>query len=577
VTPVAEDSCPDRPIAATLAAPLVRRLSSWNNTSSGDRRGPHPWADAPGRTPSFPTEIMMPTRRISSYPILLVLLLLGPVRAEAQVEPLAGLDDWIEAERVRWGIPGMAIAVVKDDAVVYARGFGVRRLGEAARVDENTLFGVASTTKAMTAAALGILVDEGRIGWDDPVIQHLPAFQLSDPWVTRQVTIRDLLTHRVGVGRITGNRLRFLPSRTRADVIHQMRYHEFERPFREGYVYSNAMYSVAGEIIPAVTGISWDDFLRNRLFTPLGMERSNTAVSQIGPNDNAAWPHQEIEGQVQPIARRSWHVVAASAAVNTSAAEMAQWMRLQLGEPGVHEGRRIISERSMREMHTPQVALGGNSLTGAELSAYGLGWSLRSYQGRWISSHGGATDGMNTALTLVPSENLGIVVMTNTFNDLGPAIANRIVDAYLGVPDQRWGDRVWTAYRARYATTQARRDSIHAARIPNAPPAHDLGAYAGSYSDSLYLDAEVRLENGRLVLQLWSDPEMIADLEHWHHDVFRGVWRTRAMREEWVWFASGPGGSVEQMRVQWSLRPVLLQVGAYPTDYFRVTTFDRVR
>jgi CubicO group peptidase (beta-lactamase class C family) len=521
--------------------------------------------------------MMMPARQALRCLILLSLILLQAPGAGAQANPLAGLDEWIEAERVRWGIPGMAVAVVKDDSIVYARGFGVRRLGESPRVDENTLFGVASTTKAMTAAALGILVDEGRIGWDDPVVEHLPAFQLSDPWVTRQVTIRDLLTHRVGVGRITGNRLRFLANRDRADVMHQMRYHEFERPFREGYVYSNAMYSVAGEIIPAVTGISWDDFLRTRLFTPLGMSRTNTAVAEIGPNENAAWPHQEIDGQVQPIARRSWHVVAASAAVNTSAVEMAQWMRLQLGDPGVHAGSRIISERTMREMHTPQVALGGNALTGADFGAYGLGWSLRSYQDRWISSHGGATDGMNTALTLVPAENLGIVVMTNTFNDLGPAIANRIVDAYLGVPDQGWGDRVWNSYRSRYAAAQARRDSIHAARIPDAPPTHALDRYAGSYSDSLYLDAEVRLENGRLVLQLWGDPEMIADLEHWHHDTFRAVWRTRAMREEWVWFASGPDAAVGELRVQWSLRPVLLQVGAYPTDYFRVTTFERVR
>jgi CubicO group peptidase (beta-lactamase class C family) len=506
--------------------------------------------------------------------VLLLLLLPGAARAQAP-DPLAGLDAWIEQEMRRWQIPGLAIAVVKDDSVVYARGFGVQRLGGPAPVDEHTLFGVASTTKAMTAAALGILVDEGRIGWDDPVVRHLPEFRLSDPWVTSQVTIRDLLTHRVGVGRVTGNRLRYLPNRTRTDVLHQMRYHWFEQPFRQGYVYSNVMYSAAGEIVPAVTGQSWDDFLRERIFRPLGMTRSNTRVAEIAEGDNAAWPHQEIDGRVRPIPRRSWEVVAASAAVNTSAREMAQWMRLQLGEPGVYRGQRLISARTMREMYTPQVALGGNAPGGSDFSAYGLGWSLRQHEGRWIAQHGGATDGMNTNLVLVPAENLGVVVMANTFNGLMSAITNRVVDAYLGAPDRDWGAAVWESHQRHRAATQARRDSIHAARIPRTRPTAPLAAYAGIYVDSLYLDAAVRQQGDRLVLQFWSDPEMTADLEHWHHDTFRAVWRNRAMREEFVWFTLGLDGRPDAMHFQWSLRPALLQVGAYPTDYYHVARFRR--
>jgi CubicO group peptidase (beta-lactamase class C family) len=507
--------------------------------------------------------------------LLIVAALLVASPSAAQPAPLQGLDAWIEAELQRWGIPGLSIAVVKDDAVVHARGYGVRRLGEAAAVDEHTLFGVASTTKAMTAAALGLLVDEGRIHWDDPVVRHLPGFQLADPWVTRHVTIRDLLTHRVGVGRITGNRLRFLPNRSRGEVLHQMRYHEFEQPFRAGYVYSNAMYTVAGEIIPAVTGVSWDDFLRDRIFRPLGMSRSNTRVAEIGPAENAAWPHQEIDGRVQPIARRSWDVVAPSAAVNTSAREMAEWLRLQLGEPGVHAGRRLLADSTMREMHRPQVATGGNTLTGAGFTAYGLGWSLREYEGRLLSQHSGATDGMNTNLVLVPSENLGVVVMTNTFNTLMNAIANRVVDRYLGIPDRDWGELYWSAYRRQYDAAVARREAIHAARIPGTRPAHPLAAYAGTYRDSLYLDARVALEDGRLVLRLWDDEDMTADLEHWHHETFRAVWRNRAMREEFIWFGPGLDGAPAALHIQWSLRPLLLEVGAYPTDYFRITRFER--
>jgi CubicO group peptidase (beta-lactamase class C family) len=496
--------------------------------------------------------------------------------AAAQPAPLAGLDEWVEREMARWGIPGLAIAIVKDDSVVHARGYGVRRVGEQGAVDEHTVFGVASTSKAMTAAALGMLVDEGHLHWDDPVTRHLPGFALSDPWPTAQVTVRDLLTHRVGVGRITGNRLRYLPNRSRAEVLHQMRFHDFEQPFRSGYVYSNAMYTVAGEIVPAVSGTSWNDFLRDRLFRPLGMARSGTRLAELPEDGNSAWPHQEIDGRVQPIERRSWEVVAPSAAVNTSAYEMAQWMRLNLGEPGVYRGERLISEATMLEMHRPQVALGGNALTGAPLSAYGLGWSLTQYRGRPVAQHSGATDGMNTNLVLLPSENLGVVVMTNTFNNFMSAVANRVIDAFLGEEDRDWAAVYWESYQRQHAVAQARRDSIHAARLQGTRTTLPLRSLAGSYHDDLYLDAAVRLEGDRLVLQLWDDPEMIADLEHWHHDTFRAVWRNRAMREEFVWFDLGGDGRVTAMSIQWSLRPQLLQVGAYPTDYYRVVRFEAV-
>jgi len=509
--------------------------------------------------------------------LVLFVGLLVPLGATSQTDPFPGLDGWIETEMERWGIPGMAVGVVRGDSLVYARGFGVLGLEDARLVDENTLFGVASTTKAMTAAALGLLVDEGRLHWDDRVVDHLPGFRLADPWVTRHVTIRDLLTHQVGVGRMTGNRLRYLPSRPRSEVLYRMRYHEPEAPFRSRYVYSNVMYMVAGEVVAAVSGLSWDEFMTSRIFGPLGMTRSSTTVDAIADGENAAWPHQEIEGEVVPIARRNFDVVGASASVNTSIREMSRWMRLHLGEPGVFEGVRFVSDSVMREMHTAQVALGGSSLGDGPLRGYGLGWSLGAYQGRTVAQHGGATDGMNTHLVLMPAEDVGVIVMTNTFNSLMQAVANRVLDAHLGVDGPDWGELYRSNYERAYARAQTRRDSIHDARIPNTTPTLPLAAYAGSYQDDLYADAEIRLEGNRLVLQFWDDPDMVADLEHWHHDTFRVVWRNRAMREEWVWFTAGQDGAVDGLYIQWTLRPVLLQVGAYPTDYCRVARMEPVR
>jgi CubicO group peptidase (beta-lactamase class C family)/ABC-type branched-subunit amino acid transport system substrate-binding protein len=507
--------------------------------------------------------------------LVLVALFVLPRPTSAQPAPLAGLDAWIEQERQHWRIPGMAVGIVRNDSLVYARGFGVLGLEDPRPVDGNTLFGVASTTKAMTAGAIALLVDEGRVHWDDPVVEHLPEFALADPWVSRNVTIRDLLTHQVGVGRMTGNRLRYLPRRTRGEVLYRMRYHEPEAPFRSDYVYSNVMYMVAGEVVRAVSGVSWDDFLLTRLFQPLGMSRSNTTVDAIASGENAAWPHQEIDGAVVGIPRRNFDVVGASASVNTSIRDMAQWIRLHLGEPGVHDGRRILSDSVMREMHSAQVALAGSSFQNGAFRAYGLGWSLADYRGRTVAQHGGATDGMNTHLVLMPSENLGVVVMTNTFNSLMYAVANRILDAHLGIDDPDWGAVYRDNYRRAYERAQARRDSIHDARVAGTAPTLPLDAYAGSYVDSLYADAEVRREGERLVLEFWGDPDMTADLEHWHHDTFRVVWRNRAMREEWVWFTLGSDGAVDALHMQWTLRPQLLQVGAYPTDYYRVARMER--
>lgn len=512
--------------------------------------------------------------RRSAFPALFLIVGL-PLFALGQPAPLDGLDQFIEAGMERWGIPGLAVAVVRDDEVILARGYGVRERGRPEPVDEHTLFGVASTTKAMTVTALAMLVDEGLLGWDDRVVDHMPEFRLSDAWATQHATVRDLLTHRVGVGRITGNRIRFMTHRPRSEIIYRMRFHDFEQPFRQGYVYSNVMYSVAGELIPAVTGTSWDDFLVERLFRPLGMERSNTSITRIRDGDNAAWPHQEIEGEVVPIPRRNFDNVGPSAAVNASATDMAQWMRLNLGEPGVHEGRRLVSLDRMREIRQAHVALPSPDPFTGGLVAYGLGWRLGDYRGRRTASHTGATDGMNTNLILVPEEELGVVVLTNTFNTFMLALANEVIDRILGEEDGDWLQRAWASTERASEAAQERRDAIHAGRIPGTAASLPLERYAGAYADSLYDSVEVLHEDGALAIRFWDDETLVADLEHWHHDVFRAVWRNPAQREKFVWFDLDPDGRPGTLNVEFTLRPVMLQVGIYPSDYTRVVPFRR--
>lgn len=477
-----------------------------------------------------------------------------------------------------WGIPGMAVAVVYQGELVFAEGFGVRKLGSIKKVDPNTIFGIASLTKAMTSAAIAILVDEGKLGWDDRVRDHLPWFELSDPTASSEVTIRDLLSHRVGIGRLTGNRLRFMPSRDPETIMGFVRHMPFEQSFRSGYLYSNVMYMVAGLVIEAASGMDWDDFMQERIFIPLGMTSASTSIHDLEGFDNTSWPHQEIFGEVQVIPRRNFDNVGPSASVNASVIDMAAWMIFQLEETGVYQGQRLISEVNMHEMHQPhQVNRLSNPLTDP-LSGYGLGWGIRTYAGHRVSQHSGATDGMTSTLILVPGADLGVVVVSNLFCNFRPAVANFILDAMLGIErDTDWHDHYYNQYLSDKEMAMQRREAIEAQRVSGTSTTFSLETYSGSYHHKVYDNAEIRLnDSGSLEMQLWDDPEMIADLEHWHHDTFRAIWRNPAMREKFIHFNINQYGEVSRLNVQFTLRQILTSVGIYPVDYYRIVEYERI-
>ncbi len=496
-------------------------------------------------------------------------LLLWAAPTAAQTSPLQGLDQYIQQAMAVWEVPGLAVAVVKDDRVVLAKGYGVHEMGAAnpVPVTEHTLFGIGSTTKAMTAAALGMLVDEGRIRWDDPVAKHLPDFALYDPWVTEQATIRDLLAHRVGIGRMIGNRIQYMTREPRSELIYRMRYLPPERPFRSGHVYQNVMYMTAGEIIPAVTGVSWDDFVRNQIFHPLGMRSTNTSIHQFRPHDPVASPHNVADGELVVIPPRDCDNIGPAGSVNSSAAEMAQWMRLQLGG-GVYEGRRLLSQEVMQEMHRAQITLPSSPEDG--LAAYGMGWRLSQYHGRMISQHGGGIDGMTTALMLVPQEQIGVVVLSNMLpHSLASAVARRVVDAYLDLPPRDWSAEMLAQSRTSQARAHALRADMEVARAAGSAPSLPLDLYVGAYEDDLYGRAEIRMVNGHLQLRFWEDEGSVLDLHHWHFDTFRALWPNPFHGEKFVWFNLDKGGRVAELNVEWNLRPP-------PSGYIRVTRFERV-
>jgi len=452
--------------------------------------------------------------------------------------------------------PGAAIAVVKGGRVLFAKGYGVRTLGDTARVDAHTLFQIASNTKAFTTAALALLADEGKLSWDDPVTKFLPGFQLYDPYVTRELTVRDLVTHRSGLGLGAGDLLWFHSSYNRAEIAYRIRFARPVSSFRSAYAYDNVLYIVAGEIFPAAAGQSWDDFVKNRIFTPLGMSESGTTTAFFTSSRNAATPHAVEDGTLQPVPLDSVDNISPAGGVASNATDLARWLVCRL-DSGRYAGGRLFSERQAREMWSGQTILPiadpppPLAALRANFAEYGLGWRLRDYQGRKIVSHTGGLAGMSSQITLVPAEKLGLVILTNSESDLMAALTYRLLDDLLGAPRPR-GDWV-AAFAQAGQIARAQADSAlkatRAGRDSVSQPSLPLARYAGPYRDELYGDAGVALENGRLVLRFGRSPAFVGDLEHWQYDTFVARWRTQHLEDAYVTFALTPDGAIDRFQM----------------------------
>ena len=490
--------------------------------------------------------------------LLLALLAFSPtLSAQTLEERLKDIDAYALKAGQEWKVPGFAVAIVKDDRVVFAKGYGVRELGRPEPVDKDTLFAVASNTKAFTSAALATLVDEGKLRWDDPVTKYLPGFQLYDPYVTREMTVRDLLSHRSGLATFGGDLLWYETTYPRAEVIRRIRYLKPTYGFRSRYGYQNIMFLAAGEIVPAVTGKSWDDYVRERFFAPLGMTRSNTTLAQLKAAQNVATPHNEVEGRVHVVHYSNVDAAGGAAAINSTAAEMAEWVRLQLGR-GTYNGKRVFSADRSREMWTPHTIVSGTSEAAEKFNPtvhfnlYGLGWALSDYRGRKVVTHSGGLDGMTSRVALLPEENLGVVILTNSETPLQGFLYYKVFDVFTGAPARDWSADYMARVNAARAREEAETKKVESARVPDTKPSLPLGSYAGTYGGVMYGDAKVTEENGRLVVRLVPSPAYVGDLEHWHFDTFRIKWRDSVVYpypRGWVTFVLDPQGKVSEMKI----------------------------
>src|SRR2546425_1603044 len=479
-------------------------------------------------------------------PLLLVL---------AQQQPLAGLDPYITQAIKDWRVPGLAIVVVKDDSVVFIKGYGVRELGKPDPVTVHTRFGNMSTTKAFTAMLVAMLADSGRVAFDDPVTKYEPAVQFADPYVTREIAVRDLLTHRVGFG--DPDYLWGTSGLDFATIRRRLRLVPATTSFRSRFQYNNVTYALAGDVAARAAGTTWQTLLHARILGPLGMTETVADASELrtaGITDVTA-PHGIVRDTVRvlPAPLDGIDDIAPAGSILSTATDMAKWLRFLL-DSGRVSGRRLVSAQNFATLFRPQQIVQRPfyptaTLTHPHFQADGLGWILQDYRGEFIAIHTGSIAGRPAIVGLIPDLRLGVAIFTNLdHSELRHALTYTVFDRFIGAasPAHDWSVEMRAMYKRIADSTRAARQARESKRVPNTQPTLPLERYTGTYADSLYGTATVGLVNGRLTLQAGTAS---GQLEHWQYDLFRVTWPDPFWEAAYVSFAIDPDGSVGELRV----------------------------
>jgi CubicO group peptidase (beta-lactamase class C family) len=476
----------------------------------------------------------------------------------AMSAPAFELDADVNRVLKTFDVPGIAIAIVKDGKVVAAKGFGVRKLGDPAPVTGKTLFEIASNSKGFTAAGLAMLVDEGKLNWDDPVNKHLPGFQMADAYVTNSMTVRDLLTHRSGLGLGAGDLLWWPTTSFSTDeIIDRLRHVKLATSFRNSYAYDNLLYIVAGKIIAQKDGKTWDEAMRARILGPLGMNATTTSVAEMLKSPDYSAPHSRINDKISVVKPMPVANAVGAVGINTNAEDIAKWMIALLNEGKLEDGKRLYSEAQARELWTAQTPMkianpkGALAATRANFNAYGLGFNLRDYRGRKMVSHGGALQGFYSRVVMIPEEKLGVAIFTNAENSGSmSALQWRILDHYMGAAPTDWIKAVADQEEEMHKKELEKQGKAVAARAAKSAPSLPLASYEGEYNDAWYGKVTITRQGKKQIMTFTRTPDLVGELEHFQHDTFIVRWKERNFNADaYVTFALNPDGSIERMKM----------------------------
>jgi len=436
----------------------------------------------------------------------------------------AAIDRIVNASLKAWKVPGVAVAIVSGDEV-YLQGYGIRELGGSDPVTPDTLFAIASVSKAFTTTAMAMLVEEGKLDWEDHPRKHIPFFKLSDPVADSAITVRDLVCHRTGMPR--HDWLWYGSSWDRAEIVRRYCLAKPAYSFRGKYEYANVPFMAAGLVVGAASGGTWEDFARSRIFEPLGMETANFSaeVSQASPNHCS--PHEKFKGKMTVVPWCKMEEICPGGGISASARDMSKWIRFHLAN-GEFEGNRLIAEEKLMETRKPQVVVPNENPdkygfdSGMNIAAYCLGWQVHDYRGRIVTDHGGYIDGFTSRLSLVPSEKLGIMVLANTTDGpIAQSLSRSLLDELLGLPFIDWTARHKAQAKAQKEEAKAKKAEEQEKgpkRHPRTKPSRELAAYAGDYEDPAYGTLKIAAPDHALHLSY----NMISDIKltHYHFDTF---------------------------------------------------------
>lgn len=437
----------------------------------------------------------------------------------AQEEPLpaalAGIDSYAEEALKTFKVPGAALAVVKDGRVIYQKGYGYRDMANKLKVTPETIFAIGSDSKAFTGTDVGILVDEGKLDLDKPLRDYMPWFRFSDDYLTENVTLRDLLTHRTGVSR--NDAMLVNPDISRKEIVERIKYLPRTCPFRYSFLYNNLMYITTGLLIEEITGNTWEEFTQEKILTPLEMKSTSFSIVDSQKNENHALPYRVIDNEIKQIPFAVMDAVSPAGGINSNVIDMSHWLIMNL-DGGKYKDKQIISEKMLKEVHSPQFIAGAVSqFEEMTAPAYGFGWGISSYKGYNFIRHDGSIDGFEATVAMVPEEKLGVVVLTNNQSSCPAAIAYNVIDRMLGIEQLPWIDRFAKKQEEAAALQAKASEEIERYRKPNTKPSHRLDDYVGVYKNHAYGNVEVKKEGNKLRFKYRT---FDMPLSHYHYDYF---------------------------------------------------------
>lgn len=437
-------------------------------------------------------------------------------KAQEAKNRLEGLDTLIESALKEYEVPGLAVGILVDGQLIYSKGFGYRDVAAKKNVTPDTLFGIGSCTKAFTSFVAGTLIDEGLLDWDTQVLDVLPSFRLYDEYATNHMTLRDLLTHQSGMPR--HDYMWYNSKLTRTELMQRLRYLEPASQLRERYHYNNLMYMTAGYLMEGLTNKTWEELVRERIFTPLKMKKSNFTIEDMQDSSDFAYPYLQKNNQLVRIAFRDISVIGPAGSINSNITDMARWVEMQLAQ-GVYDKTPLINQSTLQEMHSPQVVVSGTpEHKEAVLSTYGIGWGVLSYRGHYHVSHDGGAEGFTSVVTLLPNEGIGLIILTNkNLTTLPRFLSAEIIDRLLGLPPLNWYQEGLDNYLKTKASQQQLQQEEDLTRKKETLPSHDLKDYVGQFEHPGYGTVDVALKDGKLALTF---NHITSTLNHWHYDMF---------------------------------------------------------